>query len=166
MHKLASEEDPRAAREDSCVDRSPWLRYAVMWLVGLDLRITVLAVPPVLPLVHRDLHLSETQVAALSGLPVILLAAGALPGSLLIARAGARRAAIAGILLTGAASALRGVGPSTSTLFGMTLLMGLVSRSPNRQLHRSSFDGFLSASGPRRRCTRTAFWSVSSSACP
>ena len=107
------------------MDRSPWLRYAVMWLVGFDLRITLLAVPPVLPLIHRDLHLTETQVAALSGLPVILLAAGALPGSLLIARAGARRAAIAGILLAGAASALRGIGPSASMLFGMTLLMGI-----------------------------------------
>src|SRR6516165_5309559 len=102
MHKLNLEEDAGATREDPCVDRSPWLRYAVMWLIGLDLRITLLAVPPVLPLIHRDLHLTETQVAALSGLPVILLAAGALPGSLLIARAGARRTAFAGILLAGA----------------------------------------------------------------
>src|SRR6516162_4937099 len=125
MHKLHLEEDAADAREDPCVDRSPWLRYAVMWLIGLDLRITVLAVPPVLPLIHRDLHLTETQVAALSGLPVILLAAGALSGSLLIARAGARRTAIAGIVLTGVAAGLRGFGPSTGMLFGMTLLMGI-----------------------------------------
>ena len=123
--ELCSEEHTHPARENPCVDLSPWLRYTVMWLVGLDLRITLLAVPPVLTLIHRDLHLTETQVAALSGLPVILLAAGALPGSLLIARAGARRAAITGILLTGVASGLRGIGPSASMLFGMTLLMAI-----------------------------------------
>ena len=107
------------------VDRSSWLRYAVVWLIGLDVRITLLAVPPVLPLIHRDLQLTETQVAVLSGLPVILLAAGALPGSFLIARNGARRTAIAGIVLTGTAASLRGTGPSLGMLFSMTFLMGI-----------------------------------------
>lgn len=97
---------------------------ALLWCAGLDVRVTLLAVPPVLPLIHRDLHLSETGIATLTGLPVFLLAAAAVPGSLLIARVGARRALLIGIALTGVASGLRGVGPSVGMLFAMTLAMG------------------------------------------
>jgi MFS transporter, CP family, cyanate transporter len=95
----------------------------VLWLAGADLRITVLAVSPVLPLIHRDLALSERGIGALSGMPVLLFGLAAIPGSLLIARLGARQAAIAGLLLVAAASAARGVGPSAPMLFGMTFVM-------------------------------------------
>jgi len=73
-----------------------------MWLAGNDLRLTLLAVPPVLPLIHADLHLDEKGVAALSGLPVLLLGIAAVPGSLLIARIGPRRALISGLCLIAA----------------------------------------------------------------
>jgi len=102
---------------------SGW-RLALLWLAGIDLRLTILAVPPVLPLIHRDLALDEKAVAALTGLPVLLFGLVAVPGSLLIARLGARRATLAGLVIVAAASALRGVGPSTPMLFAMTFLMG------------------------------------------
>ena len=105
-------------------NRSGWLLLCLLWLLGVDLRLTILAVPPVLPLIHRDLHLDEKLVAALTGLPVLLFGLIAIPGSLMIARIGARRAAIAGVLIVSIASALRGVGPSVPMLFGMTALMG------------------------------------------
>jgi CP family cyanate transporter-like MFS transporter len=95
-----------------------------MWLAGTDLRLTLLAVPPVLPIIHADLHLDEKGVAALGGLPVLLFGIAAVPGSLLIARIGPRRALIAGLCLIGFASALRGIGPSVPMLFAMTVLMG------------------------------------------
>jgi MFS transporter, CP family, cyanate transporter len=95
----------------------------VLWLAGANLRLTVLAVPPVLPLIHRQFALSERAVGALSGLPVLLFGLAAIPGSLLIARLGARGAAIAGLLLVAAASAARGIGPLASMLFVMTFLM-------------------------------------------
>jgi CP family cyanate transporter-like MFS transporter len=106
-------------------DRLAWLRYLLLWLAGIDLRVTMLAVPPVLPLIHRDLKLSETGVAVLTGLPIFLLAAAAIPGSLLIARLGARRAMVAGILVIAVTSGLRGVGPTTAVLFAMTFLMAI-----------------------------------------
>lgn len=102
---------------------SSLLRLATLWLAGADLRLTVLAVPPVLPLIHHQFALSERAVGALSGLPVLLFGLGAIPGSLLIARLGARRAAIAGLLLIAASSAARGIGPSAPTLFAMTFVM-------------------------------------------
>jgi len=95
----------------------------VLWLAGANLRLTVLAVPSVLPLIHRQFVLSERAVGALSGLPVLLFGLAAIPGSLLITRLGARGAAIAGLLLVAAASAARGIGPLASVLFVMTFLM-------------------------------------------
>lgn len=102
-----------------------WSRLAALWLLGIDLRLTILAVPPVLSLIHAELHLDEKLVAALTGLPVLLFGLAAVPGSLLIARIGARRAALAGLLLVGISSSLRGVGPSIPMLFAMTGLMGV-----------------------------------------
>jgi CP family cyanate transporter-like MFS transporter len=102
-----------------------WLLLGLMWLAGSDLRLALLAVPPVLPLIHSDLRLDEKGVAALSGLPVLLLGIAAVPGSLLIARIGPRRALIFGLCVVGVSSALRGVGPSAPVLFAMTLCMGV-----------------------------------------
>jgi CP family cyanate transporter-like MFS transporter len=109
---------------DATAPRPGWPRLALLWLLGADLRLTILAVPPVLPLIHRDLHLDEKLIAALTGLPVLLFGLAAIPGSLLIARVGARRAAVAGLLLVASGSALRGLGLSVTTLFAMTALMG------------------------------------------
>jgi CP family cyanate transporter-like MFS transporter len=102
----------------------PWLKLLLLWLAGISLRLTLLAVPPLIPFIHRDLLLDETAVAVLLGLPVLLLASAATAGSMLISRFDARRAVIVGTALVGASSALRGVGPSLAMLFGMTLLMG------------------------------------------
>lgn len=105
--------------------RTPgWPRLGLLWLLGIDLRLTILAVPPVLSLIHHDLHLDEKLVAALTGLPVLLFGVVAVPGSLLIARLGARRAAIVGTLLVALGGALRGIGPSVAMLFAMTAAMG------------------------------------------
>lgn len=96
----------------------------LLWLAGVSLRLTVLAVPPLLPAIHRSLHLDEATVGGLTSLPVLLLAAGAVPGSLLVARVGARRALLTGLGLVAVAGALRGLGPATPMLLVMTLVMG------------------------------------------
>ncbi len=93
--------------------------------MGVDLRLTVLATPPVLPLIHQELGLSEKAVGALSGLPVLLFGLAAVAGSLLIARIGARRACALGLLIAAAAGAGRGIGPTAPMLFGMTFLMAV-----------------------------------------
>jgi CP family cyanate transporter-like MFS transporter len=105
--------------------RSGALRLPLLWLVGVQLRLTVLAVPPVLPLIHRDLALSEKAVGALSALPVLLLGLAAVPGSLGVARLGARRACLVGLAIVAIAGAARGIGPSAPMLYGMTLAMGI-----------------------------------------
>jgi MFS transporter, CP family, cyanate transporter len=97
---------------------------ALLWLAGAALRMTVLAVPPLLPLIHRDLDLSETEIGTLAGLPSLLFAAAAVPGSLIIARFGARPALIAGLLVTALASAARGAATNVAMLFAATIVMG------------------------------------------
>jgi CP family cyanate transporter-like MFS transporter len=82
-------------------------------------------VPPAIPAIHGDLPLNETDVGALTSLPTLLLGLAAIPGALLIARLGARRALIAGLLTVGVASALRGLGPSVVLLFAATFVMGV-----------------------------------------
>ena len=57
----------------------------------------MLAIPPVIPLLHADLHLSETQIGWLSSLPPMLFAIAAVPGSLLIARVGLIPALLVGL---------------------------------------------------------------------
>ncbi len=96
----------------------------LLWLAGNCLRLSILAVPPVLALVQSDLKLTGTQVGILTSLPVVLFAIAALPGSLLIARFGALAALTFGTLLAAAGGALRGFSPDVWWLYGSTILMG------------------------------------------
>ena len=96
---------------------------SLLWLAGTGLRLTVLAVPPVILLIQADLRLSGTEIGILSGLPVILFGIAALPGSLLIARFGALRTLVAGLLITGVASGLRGAALNVFALYGATVVM-------------------------------------------
>src|SRR5215467_8016717 len=90
---------------------------ALLFLVGVALRLTVLAVPPVIPQIHADLALSETEVGILTGLPQVLFAGAAVAGSLLIARLGALRTLIIGLILNAVASGLRGAIPAAAPLY-------------------------------------------------
>jgi len=99
-------------------------RMVLLWWGGVDLRLTLLAIPPVLPLIHRQLGLSESGVAALTNVPVLLLSVAAIPGSLAIVRLGPRGALVASAWLIAIAAALRGVGPSVGVLFAATICMG------------------------------------------
>lgn len=91
----------------------------------MDLRITVLCVPPLIPAIHRALPFDEKGISLLTGMVPALLALAAIPGSLLISRLGARRTMVAGLVVVAAAGAARGLGPAVSTLLLATLVMAL-----------------------------------------
>jgi CP family cyanate transporter-like MFS transporter len=105
--------------------RKDLVHLLLLWLGGIDLRLTLLAVPPLIPLIHRDLHLDEKAVGALVSLPVLLLALASVPGALLIAKLGIRGALITGLGLVAVFGAVRGAGSSPALLFTATFLMGL-----------------------------------------
>jgi CP family cyanate transporter-like MFS transporter len=96
----------------------------LLWLAGSTLRLTILAVPPVLAIIQTDLKLTGTQVGILTSLPVVMMGLAAVPGSLMIARFGALSALMIGMVLTALGGALRGVAFEVWTLFAATVVMG------------------------------------------
>src|SRR5215831_10765122 len=113
---------PRA-RRDSASTGARWAAVVQLWLAGNALRLTILAVPPVIAMIRDDFSLSATQVGLLSSIPPALFAVAALGGSLLVARLGVRSALIGGLLLIAAGSALRGLSMNYATLLMTTVLM-------------------------------------------
>ncbi|HEX5507478.1 MAG TPA: MFS transporter [Pseudolabrys sp.] len=100
-----------------------FIALLLLWLAGAALRFTILAVPPVIPLIHDELGLNATQVGLLAGLPSMLFAIAAVPGSLLIARLGVTSALVIGLTLTAICGALRGAIADVIWLYAMTVAM-------------------------------------------
>ena len=107
--------DPAGARSRAQLLTS----LLLLWLYGTALRFTILAVPPVIPLIHDEMNLSATQVGILTGLPSMLFAIAAVPGSLLIARLGIRVALVLGIAVNAIGGGLRGAVPDVNWLYAM-----------------------------------------------
>jgi MFS transporter, CP family, cyanate transporter len=95
-----------------------------LWLAGVAMRMTILAMPPIIPLVHAELRMTETQVGLLVGLPLLLFAMAAIPGSLLIARIGPSRAVVAGMMIAALCGAARGLAIDVWTLYAASLATG------------------------------------------
>ena len=96
----------------------------LLWLAGVGTRLTIFAVPPLIPAIHADLGMTETQVGILAGLPVVLFAFAAVPGSLLIARFGALATVIGGLVLTALGSGLRGAADTLIQFYLATVVTG------------------------------------------
>jgi MFS transporter, CP family, cyanate transporter len=96
----------------------------LLWLAGVAMRVTILAMPPVIPLIHDELHMSETQVGLLVGLPLAIFALAAVPGSMLIARIGARLAVLLGMVIAALAGASRGLADGVATLYLASIVTG------------------------------------------
>ncbi len=103
--------------------RPPWLSALLLWLAGNGLRLTILAVPPVIAMIRDDLHLSATEVGLLSSIPPAMFALAALGGSLLVARLGVTLALVGGLALVAGGSALRGFSPNYAVLLLTTVVM-------------------------------------------
>lgn len=99
--------------------------FAVLWLVGWTLRVPVLAAPPLATRMAATFGLDEAGTSALTMLPVVAIAFGAIPAALIIARFGLKVAIVGGVLLMAAASTARGYAPSSVMLFSVSVLMGL-----------------------------------------
>lgn len=103
--------------------RNVWLAVALLWLAGNALRITILAVPPVIPLIRDEFALNATQVGILSSIPLALLGIAALMGSLLVARLGLIGALVGGLFLVAGGSALRAIAGDYTMLVLTTIVM-------------------------------------------
>ena len=88
------------------------------------MRMTLLVMPPVIPQVHDEFHMSETQVGLLIGLPLAMLAVAAIPGSLLIARVGATLAVTLGMTIAAIGGTARAAAIDVWTLYAAAIVSG------------------------------------------
>jgi MFS transporter, CP family, cyanate transporter len=108
-------------------DNLPSFRSAALiTLIGFQLRSVIVGVPPVLPELRADLHLSFLATGALTGIPVLGLGAAAVPGALLVNRFGARRVVSAAALGLGLAASMRLSPPLPYSLFIWTAILALL----------------------------------------
>src|ERR1700756_3666816 len=97
----------------------------LLWLSGVVLRITILAIAPVIPRIQRDLHMSGTEVGILSGLPTLLLALAAILGAFAMSRFGAFATLVGGLVLVAIGTILRGTADDIIVLFVTTIVMSI-----------------------------------------
>jgi MFS transporter, CP family, cyanate transporter len=102
-----------------------WTIILALWLAGVGLRLTILALPPVIADIRNDFALNATQVGLLSSIAPALFAIAALAGSLLVARLGIKQAMTGGLILVAAGSALRGISTGYLLLCLTTILMSI-----------------------------------------
>jgi CP family cyanate transporter-like MFS transporter len=105
--------------------RPAYIFLALAWLVTINLRSVLLAVPPVLPQIRQDLGLSYTTTALLTSLPTLMMGLAAVPGAFLVARASPRAAVAVGLALLAAGTLLRVTASSALPLFAFTILLSL-----------------------------------------
>lgn len=97
----------------------------LLWLAGLYLRIPLLVAPALAPFIADELALTQALTGALTTLPVLMLAIGAMPGSLAISRFGPRNTLALALVIVGLGSASRGLAPDTFVLMAASAVMGL-----------------------------------------
>ena len=103
----------------------PILMLVALWLVGWTLRVPILAAPPLAVEIGNSFGLGEAGIGALTMLPVMAVALGAIPAAWIISRYSLRRVIAGGVFVMAVASAARGYVPSASLLFACSLIMGL-----------------------------------------
>ncbi len=96
----------------------------LLWLAGVYLRIPVLVAPPLAPFISDELGLTQALTGALTTLPILMLAIGAMPGSLAISRIGPRNTLALAMVVMVIGSAGRGLVPDTFTLMVASAVMG------------------------------------------
>src|SRR4029453_9151631 len=124
--------------------REFWVAAGLLWLAGVGLRLSILAVPPVILPIQADLHLSGTEVGLLSGLPMILFAIAALPGSLFIARWGPLPTLVIGLCV-----AVDRPGPRLRTTWRLArCVRALCRHRRDEHGHRNHATGVAAARSP------------------
>jgi CP family cyanate transporter-like MFS transporter len=95
------------------------------WLMGFALETPLFCVPPVMHIITDELRLSYAQSGLIFSVPLIILAAIAIPSGALADRIGIRKAAGIGVIVIAAGGLLRGLATDFWTLLLFTCLYGV-----------------------------------------
>jgi len=104
---------------------APLRALALLWLAGVMLRLTILALPPVLAPIGAELHLRGIDVGVLTATPSLFFALAALPAAALISRTGAVATLLVGLVLNALGAAARGFAGNVFGLESATAVMCL-----------------------------------------
>lgn len=100
------------------------LTLALCALVGFNLRTVLLGVPPVLPLLQRDLGLSYTALGLIPAIPSLCLGLLAWPLAPAIGRYGGRTAIAVGLAVLAVGAGLRAI-PGVIPLYVFTIVLSV-----------------------------------------
>ncbi|MBB3192255.1 CynX/NimT family MFS transporter [Halomonas cerina] len=99
--------------------------YALLWCLGLYLRLTVLVVPPLIPQLKAVLAFTGGEVAIATSLPLVTLALGGLAAGWLLARVGVLPGMLLGLATMAGGSALRSLPEGFLAMMAATVVMGM-----------------------------------------
>ncbi len=97
--------------------------FALVLLVGVNLRTPLLSVPPVLAIIRADLGLSYSETGLLASLPSLLMGLGAWPAGRIASRIGGRASVSLGLAIIVLGAVARGVWPTAVALYAFTALL-------------------------------------------
>ncbi len=102
---------------------SPWAAigvFALVLLVGVNLRTPLLSVPPLLAIIRSDLRLTYSETGLLTSLPSLLMGLGAWPAGRIGARIGGRLSVSLGMAIMLLGTVARGIWPTPIALYVFT----------------------------------------------
>jgi len=105
--------------------QSPWGILVSAWLMGFAMWAPMFAVPAIMHIIKEEVLLSYAQTGLIFSIPLIILAAIAIPGGALADRIGIRKAAGIGIIVIIVGSLLRVTSTNFMTLLAFTCLYGV-----------------------------------------
>ena len=94
--------------------------FVLVLFVGVNLRTSILAVPPLLAIISTDLNLNHSQTGLLTSLPSLMMGLGAWPAGRVAARIGGRMSVVLGLALATLGTVARGLWPTTIGLYVFT----------------------------------------------
>lgn len=103
----------------------PWGALALLWLVGLYMRLPILIVPPLAGEIADSLALGSAGVGALTTVPYVVLALSMMLAVRLARRIGMLHALVLALLIVTLGSGARGLTLSAPVLFTASVIMGL-----------------------------------------
>jgi CP family cyanate transporter-like MFS transporter len=105
--------------------QSSWVILVCAFMMGFSLETPLFCVPPVMHIITEELQLSYAQSGFIYSVPLIILAAIAIPSGAIADRIGIRKAAGIGVIVIAAGSLLRGTATDFWALLVFTCLYGV-----------------------------------------
>lgn len=98
---------------------------ACAWLVAFAMYVPIFSIPPMEHIIKKELLLSHAQMGLLFSIPIIMLAAIAIPSGFVADKIGIRKAAGIGITIMAVGSFLKGTSTSFVALLAFICLYGV-----------------------------------------